>query len=370
MKTTEELYNERLNRFRKTLALEKTDRTPVILMNDAFAAGHMGLKLADICGKDCIEASNKVIVDSLKDLGDVDGTNSAYCVGPVFPLTFMSRVKLPGRELADDMLWQIDEAEMMKPEDYDTIINKGWSSFMPGYLKDRLGVNVPEIEKALAYAPQAIKNVKDAGFIVYSPAVAITVNEYLSGGRSMTKFMMDLFRMPDKVEAALEVIQAEVVEGIKKQIKDTKPDVFFLSPARGASEFYSPKLWERFVWKYIKETADAIIDEGVVCDIHIDGNWERDLSYFKDFPKGKIVFETDGMTDIYKIKEVLGSTACIKGDVAAAKLVLSTPDEVYDYASKLVKDMGDGFILSSGCSIPPNAKVENVKAMISAATGK
>jgi uroporphyrinogen-III decarboxylase len=43
---------------------------------------------------------------------------------------------------------------------------------------------------------------------------------------------------------------------------------------------------------------------------------------------------------------------------------------VYDYASKLVKDMGDGFILASGCSIPPNAKVENVKAMISAATGR
>jgi uroporphyrinogen-III decarboxylase len=206
--------------------------------------------------------------------------------------------------------------------------------------------------------------------VVYSPAVAITVNEYLSGGRSMAKFMRDLFRMPDKVEAVLDVIQQEVVEGIRQQIRATKPDVLFLSPARGASEFFSPKLWERFVWKYIKKTADAIIEEGAVCDIHIDGNWERDLDYFKDFPKGKIVFETDGTTDIYKIKERLGGHVCIKGDVPAGKLVLGTPDEVYDYASRLVKDMGTGFILSSGCSIPPNAKVENVKAMISAATGR
>jgi uroporphyrinogen-III decarboxylase len=29
--------------------------------------------------------------------------------------------------------------------------------------------------------------------------------------------------------------------------------------------------------------------------------------------------------------------------------------------------MGPGFILSTGCSAPPNAKVENVKAMIAAA---
>ncbi|OAA83778.1 uroporphyrinogen decarboxylase family protein [Clostridium coskatii] len=104
--------------------------------------------------------------------------------------------------------------------------------------------------------------------------------------------------------------------------------------------------------------------------IHCDGNWERDLSYFKDFPKGKVIFETDGMTDIYKIKEVLGSTVCIKGDVPAAKLVLSTPDDIYSYSKKLIDDMGTGFILASGCSIPPNAKVENVKAMISAATGR
>lgn len=370
MKTTQQLYNERLDRFRKTLALEKTDRTPVILMNDSFAARHMGLKLADICGKDSVKVSNKVIIDSLKDLGDVDGVNSSYSVGPLFPLEFMSRVKLPGRELADDMLWQIDEAEMMKPEDYDTIINKGWNNFMPGYLKDRLGINVDEIMADAAYAPQADQNVKDAGFVVYSPAAVITVNEYLSGGRSMAKFMRDLFRMPDKVEETLDVIQAEVVEGIRKQIRATKPDVLFLSPARGASEFYSPKLWERFVWKYIKETADAIIEEGAVCAIHCDGNWERDLSYFKDFPKGKVIFETDGMTDIYKIKEVLGSTVCIKGDVPAAKLVLSTPDDIYSYSKKLIDDMGTGFILASGCSIPPNAKVENVKAMVSAATGR
>ncbi|WP_406542582.1 hypothetical protein [Clostridium ljungdahlii] len=36
MKTTKELYDERLSRFRKSIALEKTDRTSVILHMDAF----------------------------------------------------------------------------------------------------------------------------------------------------------------------------------------------------------------------------------------------------------------------------------------------------------------------------------------------
>ncbi|KZL91818.1 uroporphyrinogen decarboxylase family protein [Clostridium magnum] len=61
---------------------------------------------------------------------------------------------------------------------------------------------------------------------------------------------------------------------------------------------------------------------------------------------------------------------CIKRDVQAAKLTLGAPDEVYNYSTQLIKDMGTGFILGSGCGVPPNAKVENVKAMVSAATGK
>ncbi|WP_411681029.1 uroporphyrinogen decarboxylase family protein [Clostridium thailandense] len=368
MKTKQELYNERLGRLNKTLALEKTDRPPVILQMDGFCATHMGYTLAELCKG--VKESNKIMLESLKALGDVDGSEASFSGGPIFPLTFLARVKLPGRELPENMMWQLDEAEMMLPGDYDTIINKGWSNFAPGYLRDRLKIDVDKLMEDLTYGPQATKNITDEGYLVYKQSTALTVNEYLGGGRSMVKFMRDLFKIPDKVEATLEVMQKEIVEGMRKQIRDSKASVVFLSPARGASEFFSPKLWERFVWKYIKETADAVIEEGAVCNIHMDGDWERDLNYFKDFPKGKIVLETDGATDIYKVKEILGSNACIKGDVPAAKLCLATPEEVYNYSTKLIKDMGEGFILSSGCSVPSNAKVENVKAMISAAIGK
>lgn len=368
MKTNQELLNERTERFMKTLALEKTDRAPIILMIDGFCAAHTGVKLAEFCTS--IKRSNEVMVDSIKQLGDVDGVTAAFAVGPIFPMIFMAKVKIPGRELPDDMLWQLDEAEMMTPEDYDTIINKGWSSFMPDYLKNRLGFDFEGALEQLSYAPQAVKNFNDEGYLVYSPLVTITVNEYLSGGRSMSKFMRDLFKIPDKVEAALEVIQKENLEQLRQQIRMIKPAVVFVSPARGASEFYSPKLWERFVWKYLKETADMIIEEGAVCDIHCDGNWERDLDYFKSFPKGKVVFECDGATDIYKIKEKLGDRLCIKGDVPAGLMVLGTPDEVYNFCTKRIQDMGQGYILSNGCTCPVNAKLENVKAMIAAATGK
>lgn len=368
MKTNQELLQERKARLYKAIALEKPDRTPIILMADAFCANHMGVKLADFCTS--LQMQNQTMLNSLKALGDVDGMNAPFAAGPLFPLIFMTYVKLPGRELPDNSLWQLDEKEVMKVEDYDTILNKGWGPFMQDYLVNRLHYPLEAMLGELAQTPQMVKNFEDAGYCIYSPIIATAVPELLGGGRSMPKFMRDLYKIPDKVEAVLDVIQKESLEILRQQIRATHSAVVFMSPARGASEFFSPKLWQRFVWKYLKETVDVIIEEGAAADIHIDSNWERDLEFFRSFPKGKCIFETDAATDIYKIKEVLGDIMCIKGDVPAAKLALGTPEQVYDYSARLVKDMGNGFILSSGCSIPPNAKVENVKAMIAAATGK
>ena len=76
----------------------------------------------------------------------------------------------------------------------------------------------------------------------------------------------------------------------------------------------------------------------------------------------------DGESDIFKAKEILGDHMCIMGDVPASMLYLDTPDIVYDYCSKLIRKLGPtGFILQSGCDIPANAKLENVKAMVLAA---
>lgn len=368
MKTAQQLLQERTERLKKTIHFEKTDRTPVILTGDAFCARHVGMKLSEFCSN--MKASHEAILSSFQDMGDVDGTGGTFAAATMFPLMFYTRIKLPGRELPEDTPWQLDEQEMMTVEDYDVILNKGWKEFSNDYLKNRLGVDVDSLLAQLADVPRFARNFEEAGYLVYTPSASITVNEYLSGGRSFPKFMRDVFKMPDKVEAVLDVILAETLLDFRQQIRALKPLVVFISPARGASEFYSPKIWERFVWKYLKAAAEVIIEEGAVADLHIDGNWERDLEYFKTLPRHKCIFESDGATNMYKVREILGDHMAIKGDVPAALLTLATPDEVYNYSTKLIKDMGTGFILASGCTIPPNAKVENVKAMVAAATGK
>ncbi len=362
--TPQQQLERRVTRLRKALALERADRTPVILQSNSFSAVHMGVSLARFC--ESVQASHRVMLDSIRRL-DCDGFNTAFSEAPFFPMIIGSAIKLPGRELPPDQLWMIHETEAMTPADYDTIIAKGWNAFFPGFLKERLGFDLDDALRQLAYRDEAVRNFEEAGYVVYSKAVATSVNEYFGGGRSMAAFMRDLYRIPDKVQAAIDVALEESLPAFRAQIRQLRPIVCFVSPARGASEFFRPRLWERFVWRYVKAMADAVIEEGAVCNLHCDGNWERDLHYFRDFPKGGIVFESDGGTDIYKVKEVLGDRVCIKGDVPSQRLVLGNPDEIYAYCTKLIRDIGPGLILSTGCSIPPNAKVENIEAVIAAA---
>jgi uroporphyrinogen-III decarboxylase len=58
------------------------------------------------------------------------------------------------------------------------------------------------------------------------------------------------------------------------------------------------------------------------------------------------------------------------GDVGAPMLSFGKPEDVYEYSSTLIRDLGpQGFILHSGCDIPTDAKPANVRAMIQAAGG-
>jgi len=60
---------------------------------------------------------------------------------------------------------------------------------------------------------------------------------------------------------------------------------------------------------------------------------------------------------------------CLDGNIRPLAFVESAPDEITAEANMLLKSFSrrDGFILSSGCEIPPESRQENVAAMVMAA---
>lgn len=127
----------------------------------------------------------------------------------------------------------------------------------------RLKVDFDTVKATMDFQPIAAKKFEDAGYIASMSAFMGNVTEHISFGRSLPKFIRDLYKMPDKVEAVLDVIQEEEIAQLKEQLKAAKetkkqPPIMLGGSCRGASEFFTPKLWERFIWRYMKEPTNLL----------------------------------------------------------------------------------------------------------------
>jgi uroporphyrinogen decarboxylase len=154
--------------------------------------------------------------------------------------------------------------------------------------------------------------------------------DLLSLSRSLMPFCQDLFSCPDIIEQACKSATPAIVNMAKIPLRLTRGRRVCIYPMRSSASFISPKMFERFVLPNLKQMVDSFVRSGIVCVLHCDGNWTPMLPYFRELPRASCVIELDGMTDIYKAKEILGGWLCLKGDVPASLLAQGEPDQVIE----------------------------------------
>lgn len=370
--TKEAKLKERLERILRAVALEPVDRPPVVLEYAGFAAQVTKAPLPrfftepEYSLQKMIEAWGIVCRDF-----EADAIHYGYSNAYSLAMLWMSKVKVPGVDLPEDVPYQVHEAELMKVEDYDRILKEPWPEFYMDFLAKRVFDDVPA-----KYHPWNQERLDVAGawaaigVPVLSGGAFGTPFELFCGARSLSRFITDLFTIPDKVEAAMEAIVPHLAPPSLKAAKEQGCPFCWLGGWRAASNMLSPRLWRRFVWPYFQRLVNEVVEAGLVCLLHLDADWTRDLEFFRELPAKRCVLATDGQTDLFKAKEVLGDRICLMGDVPATMLTLGRPDEVLAYSTRLIRELGpQGFILQSGCDIPFDAKLENVQAMVKAATG-
>jgi hypothetical protein len=355
-------------RLQKTIRLEKTDKILSAPSIVEFAANYTGITQKDFLDPEKAEAAFE---RTFNELGGWDLLLRPPSAGGSKPLAL--RTLLPGRELPDNVAMQVLEEEVMLPEDYDFVIENGFNALHQQLLKRSNRDRPEDCQQNTAESNERAKANTDKWL---ARGVAILIRganaphpfEYFSFHRSMAKFSLDVHRTPEKVKAAIKACIPDLIANAKKDTEITGCQRAVFTNSRGSPVFINAKQFEELVLPVWLEFTNAMIEAGFDVVFHCDTNWTRFLPYFKEFSKGKCLLELDGATDIFKAKEVLRDHMAVMGDVPATLLSMGTPEEVTAYCKKLIKIVGEGggFILSSGCTTPYDAKIENVRAMVKA----
>ena len=182
--------------------------------------------------------------------------------------------------------------------------------------------------------------------------------------RGMKGAMLDMYRCPDKLLAAIEKISLQTENRIAAGPKASEFTTAFIALHRGADGFMSLKQFERFYWPYLVKLVNALVEAGYTPEVFFEGDYTGRLEYLKELPKGKVIARFD-RSDMAKVKEVLGGHICIMGNVPSSLLQTADTATVINYCRRLIDIAGrdGGFIMNTG-SVIDEVKPENLKAMI------
>lgn len=358
------LYDERLARIKAAINLEPVDKVPHISGLAAGAAPLTGTSMAAYLSD--MELNCTVNIKATDMLGDVDGVQTTLASPDGLPVIWLSRIKAPGRELPDNELWQVLEAELVTQDDYDIILKDGFAPWYNQFMIEKLDDPMTKMKPVMEYGPTAAKRFAEADYVVIKDGSLMTPFEMLCGGRSLEAFLMDdIMEIPEKLDDVFaEIHKFNMDRYAKRFASPGKPFGVWVGGWRGTPETLNPAMFEHFSWKYFRDLVDLCIQYDVVPILHLDACWDMGLEKFKDIPEKKAIMALDGKTDIFKAKEIVGDTMCIMGDVPAEILAFGAPERVYDYVTKLINTVGPtGYMCCSGCDIPFNAKIENVQMM-------
>lgn len=366
------LFENRVQRTLQSIHMEKVDKIPFSYSGPAYLAKRQGVTLAEFLGN--YEKATDASIAFCKSHPGIDSIHSPIMATSLLKNLWLSDVWIPGKELPENELWQIREYERIDLDDYRKIVKNGYGPWLAEYMQ-KLGDTSADALKFIEATQTTIpRMMQDAQVMVLNSCGSVGGPiEGFCGARTLINFFIDIMDEPDLVKAALDEAFKFIYKDFINQLDAIPKSLRAVGGAwiggwRAAPNMLSHDQFMEYCWPYLEKLILATIERGVIPVLHFDSNWESELETIHTLPPRSCILMLDGTTDPRKVRKVLGDDMCIMGDVPSRMLVYSTPNEIYNYVTKLIDDVGfdTGLIVSSGCDCPFNANDENVDAMIQA----
>lgn len=324
----------------RTLRFEKTSRPPVIAQLFGHTARYCGLPLRDY------RASGAVVADCQLSARSAYGHDAVFAV-----MDLNVEAEALGAELNDppDAYADVIRHPLEKTADISRLA-------LPNPEKDG---RMPEILRAC----RKLRREARENFLVVGGVLGpLTLASQLLG---LEKFLFSFHDEPEALNAVLDFSASVAISFGLAQLRAGVHSVLMLEPT-GSPAVLPPELFRRFGAPRLRRVFHEFTRGKSL------GNWllitGPILPILPDLPSlGTNLVNLDYNVPVGAARSTLPHMP-FNGNIAPLAFVESSPSQISHEVQMLLETMGPagGWILSAGCEIPPEAKPQNIAAMIQA----
>jgi hypothetical protein len=402
-KTVEQLYAERDRRVRDVIELREPDRVPFSVLIEPHAYSGIPKSAAYYDPIALKRTMRSIAVDLSPDMCEAGFPSCGAAMAELDVRNFV----WPGGPKSSDSGFQFIEAEYMKADEYDMFLNDPSGFMIRRYLPRVYGALLPlaklppldsmfrglEFLTPLFASPEFLemaKHLAEAGRHVeeFQKTIGDTFEElaqlgfppfarFAPGGvggapfdtltsflRGMKGSMLDMYRQPDKLLRACELIlDRRIANAIPADAKHRDyPQKIAMPLWRGDLVFMSDAQFRKFYWPGLKKSLQTHVDLGYIPVPFFEAKFGNRLECMLELPKGKILASIEAV-DAVRAKEILGGhTSLLVRCPNTCKLW--SLGRLESFLKDLIDKCGKNGGLIIVIQMPDKAQIKDMQAML------
>jgi uroporphyrinogen decarboxylase len=218
-----------------------------------------------------------------------------------------------------------------------------------------------------------IRNIREATRLVaeaIGDEVIVTVTAWgpftLAGQMyGVEPFMKATFKKKDEVHKLLDFATRLIRQFYKPLVEERVIPMIAIADPTGSGDLISERVFRAFSLPYLQPLLAWAKEHGVYTWLHICGNTTDKLESIAE--TGASCFSLDYKVNLAEAKQKVGGRIALAGNIDPVSILNQKgPDDVRASAQACIEaaSAGGGFILTSGCDLPPTITMENLRAML------
>jgi len=384
---TEQLYQQRLNRYVTAMRNEKPDRIPIRPFVAEFTARHAGMTCQDVAHdyRKAFEAA----IQCAKDYDwDAIVPNMVYVWTGLAQAAGLKYYGIPGigmpHTIGFNYIEPPEEEAWMRADEYDALIDDP-TGFLYNVWLPRVSTQISRIGEAstyrnnlalvkaamamlsyfYAFGPQVQRMRTECGTVSAIAGIFKAPFDILADKlRGYVGVVMDMKTQPDKVLKACEALMPHLCHVGLTTADPAKQVPIGFWMHRGCVPFFNPRQFNSHFWPTLKPIIEEFWKHGHQTLFYAEGKWNHHLNTFSELPDASIVFHVD-QDDIFEAHRQVGHKFCLSGGVPNILLSHGSTAEVREVCTRVIREVAPdgGYVMDAGAIMQDDTQPENLRTL-------